>query len=105
MCRGWEGGGGSSGESLLGAVFTSNVSSGLLDGALRDKCRILGVTRLQGLFQFLGCMDESEGSGNRVGVVREKQKHKVQDQYCAWQPRATPNAVVLLCSVIFLGTA
>lgn len=46
-CGGW--------GSLLGAVFTSNVPCGLLDGAFGNKGRVFSITRLQGLFQFLCC--------------------------------------------------
>ena len=72
---------------LLGAVFTSNVPWGFLDGALRDERWILSVTRLQGLFQFLGCRDKGE---------KKKIKNTRHWLCCDWQPIVTQNAVPLL---------
>lgn len=54
------------GGGLLGAVFASNVPCGLLDGAFGNKGRVFSITRLQGLFQFLGCREK----GSRIMKAR-----------------------------------
>lgn len=76
-------------SGLLGAVFTSNVPCGLLDGALRHERWIFCITRLQGLFQFLGC---------REGGGKDKKSLKMQytgsilaahsNSECAWASAA-----------------
>lgn len=75
------------GGGLLGAVFTSNVPWGFLDGALRDKCWIFSITRLQGLFQFLGCRNKEK---------KKKITNTRHRPYWDWQPIGTQNAAPLL---------
>lgn len=72
---------------LLGAVFTSNVPWGFLDGALRDERWIFSITRLQGLFQFLGYRNKKK---------KKMIKHTRHRLCCDWQPTVTQNAVPLL---------